>query len=92
MAARLRPEAASISSQDVLRTLASNSSKPCVCCSMKATSSTRLPSALASSSAAKTCLQMPEHDRDITAGLDLMILAADPGLLAGQHLAPGFAD
>src|SRR5664279_3639723 len=26
-----------------------------------------------------------EHDRDVAADLDLMILAADPGFLAGQH-------
>jgi hypothetical protein len=60
IAARVRPEARSSSSHCWPRQNAANSSKPKVCCSMKAVSSTRaLPEAFAASSASMTALHIP---------------------------------
>ena len=53
---------------------------------MKGTSSTRLPSHLGLVVGGEHVLADSENDRDITADLNLMVLAADHGFLAGQHL------
>ena len=61
-----------------------NASKPCVCCSMKSRSSTLRPRAPGCVVLGSTCLQMPSQRGDVAAGLHLMVLARDRGVVTAS--------